>query len=36
MSSYLACDQCGEWYHFDCVGLTECHEEEANELHYVC
>ena len=36
MYTYVACDLCGEWYHFSCVGLQECSPEDAENLKYVC
>ena len=30
----VGCDQCNDWFHGDCVGLTE---EAASELEeYIC
>ena len=25
----ICCDQCGEWFHCDCIGITE---EEGNKM----
>ena len=36
VNSYLACDQCGEWYHFDCIGIDEVPIDQAHCLHYIC
>ncbi|OUM63822.1 hypothetical protein PIROE2DRAFT_22167, partial [Piromyces sp. E2] len=30
----IACDNCQEWYHFSCIGLTE---DKANEIdQFIC
>lgn len=34
----ICCDQCGEWYHHDCVGLTEAEVKRMGdeEENYIC
>ena len=28
----IACDQCNEWFHYDCVGIKGESEDEKDEL----
>ena len=29
----IACDNCGQWYHYQCVGVMA---DEAAEIDFVC
>lgn len=34
--SMIACDHCGEWYHYSCLGLPDPELERSDSADFVC
>lgn len=34
----ICCDQCGEWFHVNCIGITEADavQMDENDTPYIC
>ena len=32
----ICCDQCGEWFHLNCIGVTDDEAAKKDDTPYIC